>query len=206
MVAKYFKLINKCLQMKSSTKKTLTLQETCVRLLTFGVQFSPEYARQIALEYDCWNVYKNWLEKFLLLKQTDLREYSVQLLMSYFKHVRAVNVEKQKVVVEETSHDHEHLALIKKIFLARSEGQSMGKLKSAGGKTVQSSHKGSAASAGSSTLMNCLFSHVNVDSYEVVEFLLQEFLFKFVQNEKFNKSDKIRLFNEKTLGKLMSTN
>ncbi len=192
---KYFKLITKCLQMKSSTKKTLTLQETCVRILTIGVQFSPEYAKQIALEYECWNVYKNWLEKFLLLKQTDLREYSVQFLMSYFKHVRAVNTEK-KAFVEETSYDHEHLALVKKIFLAKSEGPQPNKTKSTG----KSQSKASSPSS-SSTLINCLFSHVNTDSFEVIEFLLQEFLFKFVQNETFNKSDKIRLFNEKTLGK-----
>ena len=46
-------------------------------------------------------------------------------------------------------------------------------------------------------------SSSNTDSYEAPEFLLQEFLFKFIQNEWFNKSEKIRLFNEKTLGQLI---
>lgn len=88
LLNKYIKLISKCLVMKSSTKKTLTLQETCVRLLTVCVQQSADYAKQIAFEYEYFNIYKNWLERFLLMKQTDLREFSIQFLISYFKYTK----------------------------------------------------------------------------------------------------------------------
>jgi hypothetical protein len=59
------------------------------------------------------------------------------------------------------------------------------------------------ASSNNSSLIKCLFSHINTDPFESVEFLLQEMLFKFVQNGSFNKSEKIRVFNERTLTQLI---
>jgi hypothetical protein len=41
------------------------------------------------------------------------------------------------------------------------------------------------------------------DSKETIEFLLQELLFKLVQSQAFNKSEKVRIFNEKTLSSLI---
>lgn len=177
--------------MKSSTKKTLTLQETCVRLLTLCVQESAAYAKKIALEYECFTVFKNWLERFLLMKQTDLREYSIQFLISYFKYTKVTNSDKMRV--DDVTVDHEYLILLKKIFLAKPSTQPV---KSKTGKTM----KTVAPANSTSSLIHCLFAHVSTDSFGAIEFLLQEFLFKFVKNESFNKSETIRIFNEKTLG------
>ena len=88
LLNKYINLITKCILMKSSTKKTVELQETCVRLLTLCVNQSASFAKQIALEYDYFNTYKNWLERYLLLKQTYLRELSVEFLISFLKYAK----------------------------------------------------------------------------------------------------------------------
>lgn len=88
------------------------------------------------------------------------------------------------------------MTLLKKIFLSKSSAQAS---KSNGNKAP----KTPAPVITSSTLIHCLFAHISTDSFEALEFLLQEFLFKFVQNESFNKSEKIKLFNEKILGQLI---
>ncbi len=189
------KLITKCLTMKSSTKKTLTLQETCVRLLTVCVQESAVFARKIALEFDCFNVFKNWLERFLLMKQTDLREFSIQFLISYFKYTKVTSSDKLKV--DDQTVDHEYLLLLKKIFLAKASSTPAPRSKKPQKPATTTTPNTT------SSLIHCLFAHVSTDSYEAVAFLLQEFLFKFVRNESFNKSETIRIFNEKTLGQLI---
>lgn len=88
LVDKYIKLITRCLKLRSGTKKTIELQETCVRLLTVCVNQSVDFAKKISMEYDCFNEFKNWLERFLLMRQTNLREYSVQFLISFFKYIQ----------------------------------------------------------------------------------------------------------------------
>ncbi len=191
---KYMKLITKCLTMKSSTKKTLTLQETCVRLLTLCVQESAVFAKKIATDFEYFSVFKNWLERFLLMKQTDLREFSIQFLISYFKYTKVISSEKIKV--DDITVDHEYLLLLKKIFLAKNSSPS-----SKSKKTSKSATK--LPQTTTSSLIHCLFAHISTDSYETIEFLLQEFLFKFIKNESFNKSETIRIFNEKTLGHLI---
>ena len=45
--------------MRSGTKKTIELQETCVRLLTICLNQNVDFAKKIALEYDCFNEFKN---------------------------------------------------------------------------------------------------------------------------------------------------
>lgn len=161
-----FALCKKYLLAKSNSKAIILVQETCVRLLTQSVQHSFEHAKQISSEFAYFNETKNWLEKFLLMKQTDLREMSVEFLLSFLKYTQSGS-------------NYEYLSLIKKIFLKSQDAKS------------------------NLTLINCLFSHINSDSKETVEFMLQELLFRVVQNDSFTKSDKIRLFNEKILSNVI---
>ena len=203
LLSKYLKLITKCLLMKSSTKQALQLQETAVRLLTLCVQHGADFAKQIAVEYEFFNVYKNWLERFLLMKQTDLREFSIQFLISYFKYAKAAVTFEKKTATDEprppTPHqlDHDYLILLKKIFLSQSTTAAT---KPKGAKHAKPMP---ANLSTASSLIHCLFAHISTDSHEAIEFLLQELLFKFVQNDAFSKSEKIRLFSEKTLGQLV---
>ena len=88
LLNKHIHLITRCLLIKSSTRKTLELQETCVRLLTLCVNQSASFAKQIALEYDYFNNFKNWLERYLLLKQSYLRELSIEFLVSFLKYAK----------------------------------------------------------------------------------------------------------------------
>ena len=202
----YINLITKCILMKSSTKKTVELQETCVRLLTLCVNHSAAFAKQIALEYDYFNTFKNWLERYLLLKQTYLRELSIEFLISFLKYakVTASTNSTGPTATEETGQTHEDretLFLIKKIFLNNTNSAENNE----GGSHAKTEHQKSTGNKASthSSLLFCLFSNVNTDTRESIEFLLQELLFRFVQNESFNKSEKIKLFNEKTLMSLI---
>ena len=170
-------LIKKCLQLKSSNKTIVELQEICVRLLTACVQQSSECANTVAVEFEFFNEYKNWLEKFLLMKRTEIRTFSVQFLLSFLRHARKLESG------EETG--AESLVLIKKIFLPMSN---------------ETKKK---PNTNLLNLIHCLFVHVPSDPAESVEFLLQEILFKFVQNEGFSKSEKVKMFNEKTLSHLI---
>ena len=202
LMDKYIKLITRCLKMRSSTKKTIELQETCVRLLTVCLNQSQDFAKKIALEFDYFNEFKNWLERFLLLRQTNLREYCVQFLISFLKYIQtssssssSTEQSNDQLVI---SVDREYLVIIKKIFLNDNSAQQQQQLAK---KTSQGKKKAKTDSSAvpTSSLVTCLFSHVATDSIETIEFLLQELLFKFVQNESFNKSERIRFFNEKTL-------
>lgn len=193
---KYIKLLTRCLKMRSGTKKTIELQETCVRLLTICLNQNVDFAKKIALEYDCFNEFKNWLERFLLMRQTNLRESSVQFLISFFKYVHSS--EQQQTQTQDLAHiniDREYLIIIKKIFLNENSKKTSNKASKKGG--------GAAAEIPVSSLLNCLFSHVGTDTFDSIEFLLQELLFKLVQNELFNKSEKVKFFNEKTLTNLI---
>lgn len=98
LLGKHIALLKKCLHSKPSqiTNGALT-QETCVRLLTLGVQQSYEYAKQIAVEFNYFSEKKNWLEKFLLMARSDLREMSIEFLISYLRytHVKAGGIRKE---------------------------------------------------------------------------------------------------------------
>ena len=119
---KYIKLITRCLKLRSGTKKTIELQETCVRLLTICINQTVDLAKKIALEYECFNEFKNWLERFLLMRQTDLREYSVQFLISFFKYIKtSTDPENEDSLV--ISVDREYMLIIKKIFLTEHNPQ-----------------------------------------------------------------------------------
>jgi hypothetical protein len=194
---KYIKLLTRCLKMRSGTKKTIELQETCVRLLTICLSQNVDFAKKIAMEYDCFNEFKNWLERFLLMRQTNLREYSVQFLISFFKYVHSLADKSD----EETNHvvnmDREYLVIVKKIFL----NENSQSISSNTNKKLNKTSK--KVEIPISSLLNCLFSHVGTDTFESIEFLLQELLFKLVQNESFNKSEKVKFFNEKTLTNLI---
>jgi hypothetical protein len=205
LLNKYINLITKCILMKSSTKKTVELQETCVRLLTLCVNQSIVFAKQIALEYDHFNNFKNWLERFLLLKQTYLRELCIEFLVSFLKYAKVINASTPIAANEETLgpsyEDRESLFFIKKIFLNTNnpDGESKSQNSSSKSGNNNASKASSSFSSTHSSLLYCLFSSVNTDSRESIEFLLQELLFRFVQNDSFNKSEKLKLFNEKTL-------
>lgn len=47
--------------------------------------------------------------------------------------------------------------------------------------------------------IHAIFSTINQNSLELIEFILEELLFKIVKNEKFTKSDKVKLFNDRNL-------
>jgi len=207
LLGKYINLITKCILMKSSTKKTVELQETCVRLLTLCVNQSIVFAKQIALEYDHFNNFKNWLERFLLLKQTYLRELCVEFLVSFLKYAKVINASTPIAANEETLgpsyEDRESLFFIKKIFLNTNNPDAESKSQSSSSKSGNNNNASKASSSSfsstHSSLLYCLFSNVHTDSRESIELLLQELLFRFVQNDSFNKSEKLKLFNEKTL-------
>ena len=117
----------------------------------------------------------------------------IQLVFSLvFSKVSNANV--NSTATEETlvsSHeDRESLVLIKKIFLSASNSEPETSAKNDTAKSQKSTH---------SSLLYCLFSSISTDSRESIEILLQELLFRFVQNDCFSKSEKIKLFNEKTL-------
>jgi len=195
---KYIKLLTRCLKMRSGTKKTIELQETCVRLLTICLNQNVDFAKKIALEYDCFNEFKNWLERFLLMRQTNLRESSVQFLISFFKYVHS----SEQPAAADLAHiniDREYLIIIKKIFL----NENSKKITTTTNNNNKTSKKGGGTEIPVSSLLNCLFSHVGTDTFDSIEFLLQELLFKLVQNELFNKSEKVKFFNEKTLTNLI---
>ena len=200
LLSKYINLITKCILMKSSTKKTVELQETCVRLLTLCVNQSITFANQIALEYDYFNNFKNWLERFLLLKQTYLRELCVEFLISFLKYAKVYNVG-TPVANEETLaqsyEDRESLFFIKKIFLNTNNPESESKHQNSSSKSDGKNTPKSSSTH--SSLLYCLFSNLSTDSRDTIEFLLQELLFRFVQNDAFSKSEKLKFFNEKTL-------
>jgi hypothetical protein len=199
LIDKYIKLITRCLKMRSGTKKTIELQETCVRLLTVCLNQSIDFAKKIALEFDYFNDFKNWLERFLLLRQTNLREYCVQFLVSFLKYIQTSGSTEQSDDQLLISVDREYLVIIKKIFLNDNSAQQQQLLAK---KSIQGKKKAktdSTAAVPTSSLITCLFSHVGTDSIETIEFLLQELLFKLVQNESFNKSERIKFFNEKNL-------
>jgi hypothetical protein len=103
---KYFALMTKCLTTKSSTPKNQKLQETCLRLLTAIVNQNVELAKQIAVEYGYFNEHKNWLERFLLQKQSGLREAGIRFLLSFLRHVKT-----------DSDTDRTLLFTVKKIFL-----------------------------------------------------------------------------------------
>ena len=202
LLNKYLDLLTKCILMKSGTKKTIELQETCVRLLTLCIQQHISFAKQIALFYDYFNNHKNWLERFLLMKQTYLRELSIELLLSYLKYAKVTTSgdqsandlgEQNPKVSGSSSENKDTLFLIKKIFFNTETGSSK--------RNEESSSK--SAKPNQLSLIYCLFAHVGSDSRESIELLLQELLFRFVQNESFNTSEKIKLFNEKSLSSLI---
>ena len=84
---KHLALLKKCLQSKpSQIPSGVLVQETCVRLLTLCVQQSYEYAKQIAVEFNYFSEKKNWLEKFLHMSKSDLREMTIEFLISYLKY------------------------------------------------------------------------------------------------------------------------
>ena len=93
LFGKHFGLLKKCLQTKPSQAAgtSVLTQETCVRLLTLGVQHSYEYAKQVAVEFGYFSERKNWLERFLLNARSDLREMCIELLMSYLKYTNVKN-------------------------------------------------------------------------------------------------------------------
>ena len=91
---KHFPLLKRCIQTKPSQNSNTSVltQETCVRLLTLSVQYSYDYAKQVAVEFNYFGDRKNWLERFLLMAKSDLREMSIEFLLSYLKYtnVRAI--------------------------------------------------------------------------------------------------------------------
>lgn len=88
VLGKHWPLLKRCLQTKPSAAANTSVltQETCVRLLTLSVQHAYEYAKQIAVEFNYFNDRKNWLERFLLVARSDLREMCIEFLMSYLKY------------------------------------------------------------------------------------------------------------------------
>jgi hypothetical protein len=190
VVETHIGIIKKSVLSKSFTKKAITTKETCVRLLTLCVQQSFAYAKQIATEFNYFNDYKNWLERCLLNKQSELRELCIQFLLSFLKYGKpqttssATSTENLANIIEHTN--KENLALIKRIFLGVDNSSSM--TSSAGKKTKTDL-----------SLIYCLFAHVATDTKESIEFMLQELLFKLVQNDFITKSEKVRIFNEKNL-------
>jgi hypothetical protein len=85
--------------------------------------------------------------------------------------------------------DREYLVIVKKIFL----NENSQSISSNTNKKLNKTSK--KVEIPISSLLNCLFSHVGTDTFESIEFLLQELLFKLVQNESFNKSEKVKFFN-----------
>jgi hypothetical protein len=188
LVETHMGIIKKSVLSKSFTKKAITTKETCVRLLTLCVQQSFAYAKQIATEFNYFNDYKNWLERCLLTKQSDLRELCIQFLLSFLKYGKpqtttANSAENLANIIEHTN--KENLVLIKRIFL----GVDSSSLNSSVGKKTKTDL----------SLIYCLFAHVATDTKESIEFMLQELLFKLVQNDFITKSEKVRIFNEKNL-------
>ena len=118
------------------------------------------------------------------------------LFFNCFMHFSSPNAHEEN---GQSHEDRESLFLVKKIFLNNSNsGDTESSTKNEHGKQPNGPK-----SSTHSSLLYCLFSSVHTDTRESVEFLLQELLFRFVQNESFNKSDKIKLFNEKTLMSLI---
>ncbi|RNA04154.1 nucleolar pre-ribosomal-associated [Brachionus plicatilis] len=104
LVTNNFSIIKKNLQSKSSPG-LIPIQQTCVRLLTMCVHHSFDLAKQISSEFNYFNETKNWLEKFLLIKKSELREMSLQFILTYLKYVQP------------PFNCHDNLILIKKILL-----------------------------------------------------------------------------------------
>lgn len=178
-------IIKKHVLSKSFTKKAVNIKETCVRLLTLCVQHNMALAKQVAVEFQHFNEHKNWLEKCLLMKQTYLRELCVEFLLSFLKYVGKTTASSTE---SDTQHNtnREHILLIKKIFLNIENDSAK-------------HNNNSSAKSNELSLTYCLFAHVATDSKDSIEFLLQELLFKLVQNDHVTKSEKVKLFNEKNL-------
>lgn len=104
LIENNFSIIKKQLQSKSNPSM-IPIQETCVRLLTLCVQHNFDLAKQISSEFNYFNETKNWLEKFLLIKKSDLREMSLEFILSYLNYVQPPH------------NSQDNLILIKKIFL-----------------------------------------------------------------------------------------
>lgn len=104
LIESNFSMIKKYLQSKSNAQM-IPVQETCVRLLTLCVQHSFDLARKISSEFNYFNETKNWLEKFLLIKKSDLREMSLEFILSYLKYTQP------------PFNSQDNLILIKKILL-----------------------------------------------------------------------------------------
>ena len=215
--AKYLTFIKKCLQLKSTakSKNVIGLQEMCVRILTLVVQESSDCAKKIALEFDYFNQHKNWLEKCLLMKQSNLREHCIYFLISFFKYVKSKSSQETKpepvamataAKTFATGGDLEYLTLVKKIFLNSGPNSEANTAVAGGGedgKVTKTPARDRLSQPASSSLVYCLFLHLHVDSWRVIEYLLQEVLFKLVRNDAFSKSEKVRFFNEKTLASLI---
>ena len=145
----------------------------------------------IATEFDYFNEHKNWLERCLLTKQSELRAFSIQFLLSFLKYAKPAatatatgnSATENLANMIEHATNKENLAVIKKIFLNASS---------------QQQQQPSRVKADLS-LMYCLFAHVASDSSESIEFLLHELLFKLVQNDFVTKTEKVRIFSEKNL-------
>lgn len=96
LFGKHWPLLKRCLQQQQSksqarqqhaaTTNVRLTQETCVRLLTLSVQYSYEYAKQVAVEFNYFGERKNWLERFLLVAKSELREMCIEFLLSYLNY------------------------------------------------------------------------------------------------------------------------
>jgi hypothetical protein len=199
-------IVQKCFEMKSSIKKTIVLQEKCVRVLTLCIEFNSTFAKRIAIEHNYFNEFKNWLQRFLLMKQTDIRELSIRLLMSFFKHVKVTTTSTSTTTTKPTidDNDREYTLIIKKIFLTNNnDEENRSVLQNT--KSLKPSKGGAQGSSlqGTSSLLHCFFSSIGTDTINSIDLILRELLFKFIQNDIFSKSDKVKLFNERIISYLI---
>ncbi|CAF0751073.1 unnamed protein product [Brachionus calyciflorus] len=120
LIENNFTVIKKYLHSKSNPQ-TIPIQETCVRLLTICTQHNFDHAKQISSEFNYFNDTKNWLEKFLLIKKSDLREMSLDFLLSLLKYTQPPfntqdNVTLIKKILLKTNDSKSHLTLLNCLF------------------------------------------------------------------------------------------
>ena len=191
-------LLTRCMLVKSSTPKSQHMHAACLRLLAACVRTSTRLAEHVAVEYEHFGVHKNWLERCLLQKQSDVRHAAIELLVAFLSHLKSettTTAEEQATTADEDENETltaGYVAHVKRIFIPSAASAASSVVKSA------------SSAASSSSLVYCLFVHVGSDSRASIERLLGHLLSAIVQNtRRFSKSDKVRLFNERTLANLI---
>lgn len=169
------RLIKKCLSTKLNSKDVFNLQIACIKLLKQCILENKSNLKQISIEFSYFQDKKNFLFKYINQNNSyNLRKESIKFLFSFLNHIN----------------DIETQLIVRKIFFQQT---SIDKTRSTS----------SSSSPYSANLIQNLFQILIYCKFNLIEFVLEELLLKIIKNQKFSKSDKIKLFNERNLINLL---